>query len=72
MAKEKERPVRELGEALLVMFEKPGVMRMVIAPAQPMNFMEALTLASLNPDELPLSFSAEPGNKALREYLPKQ
>ncbi len=72
MAKEKERPVRELGEALLVMFEKPGVMRMVIAPAQPMNFMEALTLASLNPDELPLSFSAEPGNKALRDYLPKQ
>lgn len=72
MAQEKERPVRELGEALRVMFENPGVMRMVIAPAQPMNFMEALTLASLNPDELPLTFSAEPGKKALRDYLPKQ
>ena len=72
IAQEKERPVRELGEALRVMFENPGVMRMVIAPAQPMNFMEALTLASLNPDELPLTFSAEPGKKALRDYLPKQ
>lgn len=72
MAQEKERPVRELGEALRVMFENPGVMRMVIAPVQPMNFMEALTLASLNPDELPLTFSAEPGKKALRDYLPKQ
>ena len=72
MAQEKERPVRELGEALRVMFENPGVMRMVIAPAQPMNFMEALTLASLTPDELPLTFSAEPGKKALRDYLPKQ
>ena len=71
MAQEKERPVRELGTALLAMYERPGRISMTVSPEQPMNVTEAITLASLNPDALPLSFSAEPGNRPLRDYLPK-
>ena len=43
---------------------------MTIAPEQPMNFMEALSLASGNPDALPVTFASKPGTKALKDYLP--
>lgn len=71
MAQEKERPVRELGAALLVLFAHPGEFVMSVAPERPMSFMEALMLASVNPDALPVSFSAKPGEKSLKDYLPK-
>ena len=72
MAQEKERPVRELGEALLVMCDHPGEISMSIAPEKPMNLTEAAMLASLNPDALPLTFSSKPGTRAFKDYLLKK
>ncbi len=65
-----ERPVRELGRALAEQLAAPGEFSMTIAPEQPMNFMEALSLASGNPDALPVTFASKPGTKALKDYLP--
>lgn len=71
MAQEKERPVRECGAALYEQLEHPGEFVMTIAPERPMNFMEVITLASINPDALPVTFGSKPGEKALTDYLPK-
>ena len=71
MAQEKERPVRECGAALREQLERPGEFVMTIAPERPMNFMEIITLASINPDALPVTFGSKPGEKALTDYLPK-
>ena len=72
MTQEKERPVREFGSAMLVMCDQPGEFTMTVAPERPMNFTEAVMLASLNPDKLPITFSAKPGTKPLRDYLPQK
>lgn len=72
MAQDKERPVRECGAALLEQLERPGEFVMTIAPERPMNFMEIIALASMNPDALPVTFGSRPGEKALTDYLPKK
>lgn len=64
-----ERPVRELCRALTEQLAAPGEFTMTIAPEQPMNFAEALSLASGNPDALPVTFMSKPGTKAMKEYL---
>lgn len=64
-----ERPVRELCRALTEQLVAPGEFTMTMAPEQPMNFVEALSLASENPDALPVTFTSKPGAKALKDYL---
>lgn len=66
-----ERPVRELGKALLEQFSQPGELAMTFAPEKPMNSLEVISVASMNPDALPVTFSSKSGDKTLREYLSK-
>ena len=64
-----ERPVQELCRALGEQLSMPGEFSMSIAPKQPMSFAEALALASVDPDALPVTFASKPGTKALKDYL---
>lgn len=65
-----DRPVQEFCRAVEEQLSRPGEFTMIIAPKQPINFMEALSLASENPDALPVTFSSKPGTKALKDYFP--
>lgn len=65
-----ERPVREMCRALMEQLVTPGELIVTVAPEQPMNVMEALSLASVDPDALPVTFTSKPGAKALKDYFP--
>ncbi len=64
-----ESPVQELCRALSEQLSMPGEFTMTVAPKQPMNFAEALALASVDPDELPVTFTSKPGTKPLKDYI---
>lgn len=65
-----ERPVRDMCRALMEQLVTPGELIVTVAPEQPMNVMEALSLASVDPDALPVTFTSKPGAKALKDYFP--
>ena len=56
--------------ALMEQLVTPGELIVTVAPEQPMNVMEALSLASVDPDALPVTFTSKPGAKALKDYFP--
>ncbi len=65
------RAARQLGTALTEQLATPGEFAMDLEPAAPISLLELFTMAMMGSDDLPVTFSSKAGQKALKNYMPK-
>ena len=63
---------QQCGKALMEQFTQPGTFQMAFSADAPMSFMALFSMVMAEPGSLPLTFSSTPGQKALKDYFPKQ
>ena len=65
------KAAQQLGPMLTEQLTMPGEFGMSFIPEKPMSLMEFLSMAFEFSEDLPVAFSSVPGEKPLKDYLPK-